>query len=106
MENSLPSVYLLFVGNSSSVACSEPDTLKQLDNIIRPHIEDLPGLLQNWREKSAMRVYAVCESDTNEPIGLIAWTGPLKRADPSWWIHDVSVESTLGAQPSSSLHGK
>ncbi len=67
------------------------DEEKALNTLIAPNVQELPGLLGRWMNLSATRVYAVMILDINQaknkPVGLVAWTGPNDRADPSWWIH-------------------
>ena len=60
-----------------------------LDALIRPHVRELPGLLARWQHLPATRVYAVMDLATNQPVGVVAWTGPKYMADPSWWIHET-----------------
>ena len=62
---------------------------EKLNALVDPNIEELRGLLGRWKEMSATRVYAVISLVTNEPIGLVAWTGPNYMADPSWWTHST-----------------
>ena len=65
-----------------------PGTLEVLDALIRPHVQELPGLLARWRHQPATRVYAVMDLAANQPVGVVAWTGPKYMADPWWWIHE------------------
>ena len=87
----LPAVSLVFVGNRDT-----PGTLAVLDALIRPHARELPGLLARWRHQPATRVYAVMDLAANQPVGLVAWTGPTYRADSSWWIHEGYRGQGLG----------
>ena len=52
----MPAVSLVFVGNRDT-----PGTLAVLDALIHPHVQELPGLLAEWQNQPATRVYAVME---------------------------------------------
>ncbi len=91
MGRTLPTVSLVFVGNRDT-----PGTLAVLDALIRPHVQELPGLLARWRHLPATRVYAVIDLTANQPVGVVAWTGPTYMADPSWWIHEAYRGQGLG----------
>lgn len=39
-----------------------------------------------WREQPGMNTFVVLDAVSGAPVGLVTWTGPPHRAEPSWWI--------------------
>jgi len=80
-------VKLVLARKDGNSCAFDKEAEAKLNVLIDPNIEELRGLLGRWKEMPATRVYAVICLETNEPIGLVAWTGPNDNVDPSWWIH-------------------